>query len=115
MRVVGEENAKKQGVSQGCKGRAKLGSNLGPITAENLLKLGPVTQNQAKRINEIALRWLLRDKRFFFHRRIESRKQKSHAGVSATDGFRGPGCADWRLPLSNARASPVYIKPLVPI
>jgi hypothetical protein len=39
----------------------QLGSNLGPITAENQLKLGSVTQNQAKRINEIALRWLLRD------------------------------------------------------
>jgi hypothetical protein len=39
----------------------KLGSNLGPITAENQVKLGSETQNQAKRINEIALRWLLRD------------------------------------------------------
>jgi len=39
----------------------KLGSNLGPITSENQLKLGPVTQNQAKRINEIALRWLLQN------------------------------------------------------
>jgi hypothetical protein len=39
----------------------KLGSNLGPITAENQVKPGSVTQNQAKRINEIALRWLLRD------------------------------------------------------
>jgi hypothetical protein len=39
----------------------KLGSNLGPITAENQVKLGSETQNQAKRINEIALHWLLRD------------------------------------------------------
>jgi hypothetical protein len=39
----------------------KLESNLGPITAENQVKPGSVTQNQAKRINEIALRWLLRD------------------------------------------------------
>ena len=39
----------------------KLGSDLGPIIAENQLKLGSETQNQAKRINEIALLSLLRD------------------------------------------------------
>jgi hypothetical protein len=33
----------------------KLGSNLGPITAENQVKPWSVTQNQAKRINEIVL------------------------------------------------------------
>jgi len=42
-------------------GRRKLGSNLGQIPAENGLKLCSLTQSQAKRINEIALRWLLRD------------------------------------------------------
>src|ERR1035437_3043097 len=40
---------------------ARFGSNLGPIIAENRVKPWSVTQNQAKRINEIALRWLLRD------------------------------------------------------
>ena len=39
----------------------KLGSNLGQLSAENGLKPGSVTQNQAKRINEIAFRWLFRD------------------------------------------------------
>jgi hypothetical protein len=41
--------------------RKKLGSDLGPITAENQLKLRCETQNQAKRINEIALHCQIRD------------------------------------------------------
>ena len=44
----------------------KLGSNLGPITAENRVKPWSVTQNQAKRINDIAFLWLLRDQGVVF-------------------------------------------------
>ena len=39
----------------------KLGSNLGPISAENQVKPWYETQSQAKRINKIVLLWLLRD------------------------------------------------------
>jgi hypothetical protein len=41
--------------------RKKLGSNLGPIAAENRVKPRSETQNQAKRINEIVFLWMLRD------------------------------------------------------
>jgi hypothetical protein len=39
----------------------KLGSNLGPFTAENRIKPWSETQNQAKRINNIGYWSLLRD------------------------------------------------------
>ena len=42
--------------------RKKLGSNLGPIAAENRVKPRSETQNQAKRINEIVFLWMLRDR-----------------------------------------------------
>ncbi len=41
--------------------REKLGSNLGQLDAENRVKPWSVTQSQAKRINEIAFLWFLRD------------------------------------------------------
>ena len=41
--------------------KKKLGLNLGQLSAENRVKPWSVTQSQAKRINEIALRCLLRD------------------------------------------------------
>jgi len=40
---------------------AKLGSDLGQLSAENGVKPRSETQNQAKRINEIVFPWLLRD------------------------------------------------------
>jgi hypothetical protein len=39
----------------------KLGSNLSQLRPENRVKPGCLTQSQAKRINEIAFRWLFRD------------------------------------------------------
>ena len=42
-------------------GMAKLGSNLGQISAENGIKPYCQTQNQAKRINEIVFRCFFRD------------------------------------------------------
>src|ERR1700745_3922438 len=51
--VRGEENTKKQGVSQGGKSSARLGSNLGPDSAEYPLKPHYKTQNQAKRFNKL--------------------------------------------------------------
>ncbi len=43
----------------------KLGSNLGQLGAENPVKPWSVMQSQAKRINEIAFLWLLRDQLSF--------------------------------------------------
>src|ERR1700751_5482963 len=51
--VRGEENTKKQGVSQGGKSSARLGSNLGPDGAEHPLKPHHKTQNRAKRFNKL--------------------------------------------------------------
>src|ERR1700757_3816205 len=51
--VRGEENTKKKGVSQVGKNSARLGSNLGPDSAEYPLKPHYKTQNQAKRFNKL--------------------------------------------------------------
>jgi hypothetical protein len=51
--IRGEEIAKNQGVSQGVERWAKLGSNLGPDSAENPLKPHYRTQNQSKRWNKL--------------------------------------------------------------
>jgi hypothetical protein len=51
--IRGEEIAKKQGVSQGVKSRAKLASDLGPDTAEHPLTPYYRTQNHAKRFNKL--------------------------------------------------------------
>ena len=46
---------------EGLESREKLGSDLGQLRAENRVKPWSVTQSQAKRINEIASLWFLRD------------------------------------------------------
>ena len=59
--IQGEENTKKQGVSQGFSGHRKLGSILGPDSAEHPLKPWYKTQNRAKRFNKLDHPKLLRD------------------------------------------------------